>query len=186
MLSIAVIGHNEFTISLEERLKLTQFIEELIINDVSKFNFSSRSRFVYCVWEIVSELQYTKFSHVKMVAYNTKNEVSILAEDKEKQQKALLSVLKKEVKVQYFDQVIESERSYKATKNTYIERNKDIIDNSDVCLFYYDPEYKPPMRKRSKQSISPYQPQSGTKIAYEYAKRKNKKIYNVFDLLKKD
>lgn len=102
---------------------------------MSKFNFSSKSRFVYCVWDIVSQLQRTKFFHIKMVAYNTKNEVSVLAKDKEKQRNMFLSVLKKEVKFQYFDQVIESKKSYNATKNVYIERNKEIIDNSDVCLF---------------------------------------------------
>jgi len=91
---------------------------------VSKFNFSSKSKFVYCVWDIDN-----------------------------------------------------------ATKNVYIERNKEIIDNSDVCLFYYDPKYRPPVRKHFKQSTTSYQPQSGTKIAFDYAIKKNKKIYNVFELL---
>ena len=47
------------------------------------------------------------------------------------------------------------------------------------CVFYYDSEYKPPMRKYSKHDLTNYQPTSGTKLAYEYAEKKGVEIINL-------
>ena len=52
-----------------------------------------------------------------------------------------------------------------AGKGAYVERNYEMIDKADVCVFYYD-------NKNCRQN-------SGTKIAYEYANRKHKKIINL-------
>ena len=52
-----------------------------------------------------------------------------------------------------------------AGKGAYVERNYEMIDKADVCVFYYDD-------KNCRQN-------SGTKIAYEYATRKHKKIINL-------
>lgn len=60
-----------------------------------------------------------------------------------------------------------------------MERNADMIDKSDVCIFYYDENYLPPRRKNAKRAIADYQPKSGTKIAYDYAQTKKKK-YNLY------
>jgi len=40
-----------------------------------------------------------------------------------------------------------------------------------------------PKRKISKRDISSYQPKSGTKIAYQYAVKKKKKLINIIDYL---
>ena len=66
-----------------------------------------------------------------------------------------------------------------AGKASYVERNYYMIDKSQVCIVYYNPDYKPPKRKSSRQILTDYQPKSGTKLAYEYAVKKNKKIINV-------
>ncbi len=59
-----------------------------------------------------------------------------------------------------------------------------MIDDSDYCIFYYNPDYKPPRRKYSKRSVGDYQPKSGTEVAFDYAKRKcvkkNLTVINVF------
>ncbi len=44
-----------------------------------------------------------------------------------------------------------------------------MIDKSDICVFYYNEKLTYKYRS------------SGTKWAYEYAKRKNKKLINVFE-----
>jgi hypothetical protein len=55
-----------------------------------------------------------------------------------------------------------------------VERNQDMVNASDYCIFYYDPQYQPPKRKYSKRSVGEYQPKSGTQLAWEYAnKRRN-------------
>lgn len=55
-----------------------------------------------------------------------------------------------------------------------------MIDNSDVCVFYFNQNYFPPKRKSSNKFLPEYQPKSGTAIAFAYAKQKNKQIYNMY------
>ena len=53
-----------------------------------------------------------------------------------------------------------------------------MIDDSDICVVYYDENYLPLRRKNSPRDISDYQPKSGTRIAYEYAIKKEKRVIN--------
>jgi len=69
-----------------------------------------------------------------------------------------------------------------AGKASYIERNRAMIRISDYCVFYYDENYQPPLRKESKHSVIPYQPKSGTRAAYEYALSQKKKVINLYNL----
>ena len=48
---------------------------------------------------------------------------------------------------------------------SYVNRNKAMIDESDFCIFFFDEKLE--------------KTKSGTRIAYEYAKNKTKKIINV-------
>lgn len=68
-----------------------------------------------------------------------------------------------------YDGEMLSDRLWSAGKASYVERNQDMINASDYCVFYYDPDYQPPKRKYSKRDVSEYQPKSGTRLAYEYA-----------------
>ena len=58
--------------------------------------------------------------------------------------------------------------------------NQDMIDHSDVCVFYYNKDYLPNKRKQSLQSVVDYQPKSGTAVAFTYVKHKKKNVINVF------
>jgi len=77
------------------------------------------------------------------------------------------------------------ERIENAGVARYVERNQEMINASDFCVFYYNEEYKPPLRKQSRRELSTYQPKSGTKRAYEYAIRKSKdgkkQIMNLYE-----
>ena len=61
----------------------------------------------------------------------------------------------------------------------YVERNQAMINASDYCIFYYNPDYLPPRRKYSKRSVGDYQPKSGTAIVFDYAKRRNRVVENL-------
>lgn len=54
-----------------------------------------------------------------------------------------------------------------------------MIDNSSYCVIYYDENYMPPRRKNSRRDLFDYQPNSGTKLAYDYAVKKGLKVINV-------
>lgn len=55
-----------------------------------------------------------------------------------------------------------------------------MIDRADLCVFYYDTNYKPV--KRSLLSGKSYA-NSGTMLAYRYAKSRNKEILNMFTIV---
>ena len=82
------------------------------------------------------------------------------------------------------EEEVEFKNKWKAGKASYVERNQAMINDSDLCVFYYDENYKVDERKYSKRSFTTYQPKSGTWLAYDYAKQKKKEIINVFSKLK--
>ncbi len=51
-----------------------------------------------------------------------------------------------------------------------------MIDNSNICIFYYNKDYLPPRSKRAKRDVFEYQSKSGTAIAFQYAIAKKKNI----------
>ena len=87
---------------------------------------------------------------------------------------------KKKVHLLGVEKEFEHRTKYTSGRAGYVERNQAMINNSDFCIFYYDRNYKPEMRKYSKSDIGYYQPKSGTAIAFDYASQKKKIIVNLF------
>ena len=173
------IGHRtiELTDELTELLKGT--IRRLILEEgVCYFLFGSRSAFDDLCHNIVTEFQ-KEYPHIVRVAYTRRSEYAVKAEEKEKLERSWASVLKTNVKLKDYDAEVQSDRVYSAGKASYVERNQEMIDDSDFCIFYYNEEYLPPKRKRTNRDLSTYQPKSGTRLAYEYAVQKSKKADKV-------
>lgn len=72
------------------------------------------------------------------------------------------------------------EQMTNAGRASYVERNQEMINQSDFCIVYYNKNYLPSRRKNSKRDLTDYQPKSGTKIAYDYEVKKKKMIVNLF------
>ena len=68
------------------------------------------------------------------------------------------------------EEEVEYKTKWTSGKAQYVERNQAMIDDSDFCIFYYNKNYHPQTKTNS-----------GTKIAYDYALRKNKKVINLFN-----
>lgn len=178
------VGHRTIVASEELTENLTKTIERLIAEEgVKYFLFGSRSQFDDLCHGIVTELQ-KEYPHIVRVAYTRRSEYAVKAEEKEKMERTWASVLKTDVKLKDYDAEVQSDRVYSAGKASYVERNQEMIDDSDFCIFYYNEAYQPPKRKRTNRDISTYQPKSGTRLAYEYAvsksKNGNKKVINMF------
>ncbi len=178
------IGHRtiELTDELTELLKGT--IRRLILEEgVCYFLFGSRSAFDDLCHNIVTEFQ-KEYPHIVRVAYTRRSEYAVKAEEKEKLERSWASVLKTNVKLKDYDAEVQSDRVYSAGKASYVERNQEMIDDSDFCIFYYNEEYLPPKRKRTNRDLTTYQPKSGTRLAYEYAmqkvKTKEKVVINTY------
>ena len=72
----------------------------------------------------------------------------------------------------HYDETYFSSYAINAGKYSYIRRNEEMIDKSDYCIFYYNPEY---IKKRNVPT------NSGTEIAYNYAKSLKKEIINIYE-----
>jgi len=173
------LGHRKIEETKELKDRLVALIEDLIINHgVSTFLFGSRSEFNDFCHQVVTELKKT-YENIKRVVYTCRSEGWVLESEREKQEREYSLLFKKQVKLLGFEEEFEHKTKYTSGKASYVERNYAMIDNSDYCIFYYDENYLPEKRKYSKHSVGYYQPKSGTAIAYEYATKKKKVIFNV-------
>ena len=178
------IGHRTIEQTDELLALLTDTIRRLILEEgVCYFLFGSRSAFDDLCHRIVTEFQ-QEFPNIVRVAYTQRSEYAVKAEEKEKMERSWSSVLKTDVKLKDYDAEVRSDRVFSAGKASFVERNQEMIDDSDFCVFYYNESYLPPRRKRSNRDLSSYQPKSGTWLAYEYAIQKSKKrdkvVINMF------
>ena len=169
-------GHRntKLTKQLEEKLKNT--IEDLILNkNVLIFLFGSRSAFNDFCLSIVTKLK-EKYPNIKRIGYPCKSESFAIESDKEK-----WIQIYQQVHPLFVDEEYEYKTKYTANKASYYIRNQAMIDNSNYCVFYFNNDYQPPQRKHSKNAINFYQPKSGTKLAFNYAKNNKKIIINLFE-----
>ena len=180
-------GHRTIEITEELKQKTKEVIENLIINhNVLTFIFGSRSDFNYLCHLIVTELK-EKYRDIKRIKYTCRSEACILESEREKWEDIYSRLNRQKIHVLGVEEEFEHKTKYTSGRASYIERNQAMINDSDFCVFYYDNNYLPEMRKYSKRSIGYYQPKSGTALSYVYAKQKRKILINIFsnDIIKK-
>ena len=184
------IGHRKIDKSIELTQRVRDVIIDLIENKgVQTFLFGSRSEFDDLCHNIVTELQKNN-PQIKRIMYTCRSEYACMKEEKEERERIARAVTKRDITYKDYDGAMMSDRLWSAGKASYVERNQDMINASDYCVFYHNPEYKPPKRKYSKRDISEYQPKSGTQLAFEYAncrlKSKEKPIIIKIDIQVQD
>lgn len=174
------IGHRVINVTDELKSRLYEYVEDLIVNhDVKRFLFGSRSEFNNICHETVDLLK-IKYPYVVRVFYPCRHESAILESDRERTESAFSSILNKDINFMCFDEEYTHKTKFSAGRAAYIERNEAMIDDSDFCVFYYNENYRPQPRKYSKGDLTYYQPDSGAKTAYLYAKRKRKSVENFY------
>ena len=143
-------GHRTIDETEELKKRLTDTIEKLITDkNVDTFFFGSKSRFDSLCLELVTELK-VKYTHIKRVYVRA--EFPVISDEYK-------AYLEKSYEETYYP-----EKLLKAGKAVYVERNCEMINNSKYCVAYYHPSQSPATRK------------SGTKIALDYAVKKEKNI----------
>lgn len=159
------IGHRDIENFSETKEKLKREICGLIERGVSRFIFGDHSAFNDLCYDTITELK-QKYPYIERIKYR-----------KDYQE------ISESVRI-YFLEGFEDNTCHKgvakAGKAAYVERNRAMITDSDICVFYYNENYQPKRRKESKRSVCTYQPKSGTRLAYEFAVRENKEIINLF------
>ncbi len=166
-----VFGHRKINETTELTKRLTKVIEALIKDEgVATFFFGSKSDFDSLCLKIVTTLK-EKYHHIRRVYVRA--EYADISRDYE-------NCLMKSYEETYYPESIRG-----SGKASYVERNREMINNSDFCIVYYDENYLPAKRKKSKGNLSEYQPKSGTALAYDYAIKKEKEIVNVYSKINK-
>lgn len=175
-------GHRKIELTEMLKQKVKKIIEDLIIShNVKTFLFGSRSDFDYLCHLVVTELK-EKYSNIKRIAYTCRSETCVLEKERQKWEEIYSNFQKRKIQLLGVEEEFVHNTKYTAGKASYVERNQAMINNSDYCIFYFDNNYKPEMRKYSKRSLGYYQPKSGTALAFAYAKQKSKHIINIFAL----
>ncbi|MGN0818858.1 MAG: hypothetical protein ACI4M6_00475 [Christensenellaceae bacterium] len=118
-------------------------------------------------WEIVTKLK-IKYPFIKRV-YVRSNYQYI--------DKLYENYLLESYEETYFPPKLENAGRY-----SYVERNYEMIDSSSYCVFYYNENYVPPLSRHPKRNDFLLRKRnSGTKIAYNYALKRNKTIINLYN-----
>ena len=161
-------GHRKIEVTDELLNRLKEVVEDLIVEKkVDTFLFGSKSQFDKLCLQVVTELK-KKYPHIRRIY--------VRAEFSHIDDSYTEYILKRYDETYYPKQLINSGRA------AYVERNYEMIDNSRYCVIYYDEKYVPPKRKNSKDALKDYQPKSGTKLAYNYAMKKEMNIINIFTI----
>ena len=146
-------GHRTINETDELRERLREIIEKLIIeNSVDTFLFGSKSRFNGLCLELVTKIK-EKYPYIKRVYVRA--EYPYINEDY------------KQYLLESYEDTYYPEKILGSGRASYIERNYEMIDNSNYCIVYYDKTTAPTIRK------------SGTKIALDNAIKKGKEIINI-------
>ena len=146
-------GHRTINETKELKAKLIEIIEKLIADEkVDTFLFGSKSRFNSLCLEVITEMK-EKHPHIKRVYVRAEF--------------PYISNQYKNYLLESYEDTYYPEKIMNSGKTSYVERNYEMIDNSQYCILYYDEQYAPTTRK------------SGTKIALDYAIKQQKKIIMV-------
>ncbi len=146
-------GHRIINETEELKLKLTEIIEKLIVDEkVDTFLFGSKSRFNSLCQETVTEIK-EKYPHIKRIY--------VRAEYPCINERYTNYLLESCEDTYYPKHIIGSGRA------AYVERNYEMVNKSHFCIVYYD-------EQNASSSCK-----SGTKIALDYAIKRYKKIIRV-------
>lgn len=166
-MKVCFIGHRKIDNVDELTAKLYDTVYELIANGADTFLFGSKSEFNSACWNTVSALK-QQYSFIERVYVRAEYPVI---------DQSYTSYL-----LQYYEKTFYPPELIRAGRSIYIKRNRAMIDASDICIFYYNPEYTPPDKKRKKYSslLPDIKHKSGTAIAFTYAQQTHKQIINLY------
>lgn len=144
-------GHREIVETEKLKKEVYDTIVNLIVNEkVEVFLFGSKSRFNSLCHTLVSEIK-EQFPHIRRIYVRA--EYPVISD-------SYKAYLLKDYEETYYP-----EKNIGAGKAVYVKRNCEMIDNSKFCVVYCQEMCFPAGRK------------SGTKIALEYAVKKQKVIF---------
>ncbi len=157
------IGHRNIKDTPTLRRRLSAIAEALIQDDgIDTFLFGSKSQFTSLCYEIITRLK-DKYPHIRRIYIRAET--------------PYIDTAYREFLSAHYEDTCFPSGMNPVGKSIYVERNCQMINRSQVCVFYYSPRSTPP-RQRDYSGIGQYPAKSGTKIAYDHAVKKGKRIVN--------
>ncbi len=163
--SACFIGHRKISDTPEFRKKLKETIETLIKNGTINFVFGDHSAFNDICYSEVTEYK-KNYPQIKRIKFRTNYENA--------------DGYTERFLTDGYEESIFPQGVHGSGRAAYIERNKAMIKECDICVFYYNKNYMPPKRKSCNRAVSYYIPKSGTALAYDFAVHNNKTVINCF------
>ncbi len=129
LMKVCFIGHRTIKVAENLKNKIELTVIKLIEEGADTFLFGSRSEFDSLCREAVTQFQ-RQYPNLKKIYVRAEYpDIS----------RAYEEYLSKSYEETYFPQ-----RAIGAGKSVYVKRNQEMIDVSDLCVFYYDREYRVP------------------------------------------
>lgn len=177
-MTVCFIGHRKIENAKAVEQDVYATLRTLILQGADTFIFGSKSEFDSLCWRVVTALQ-EEFPHIRRISFTTPSETSFTSkQEREQCEQFFLTTFNKQIHFADYEQAYPSPSAVSATKDVYVMRNQDMIDSSDVCIFYYNQSYTPPKNNQADtKQIVPNK--SGTALAYTYAKRRGMAIINI-------
>ena len=162
---VAIIGHRKMQNTDKVVNRICEVVTDLIENEgANTFLFGNKGEFDRLCFIVVTQMQ-KKYSHIKTVYVRAEcEEIDKLFEE---------SLLKK------YDETYFPEKVHNSHKLCYVVRNGVMIDLCDVLLTYCDSNYQLPQKRTKNAESKP--PKSGAQMAVQIAKRRKKRIINLFE-----
>ena len=134
------LGHRKIPQENHLRERLYALIEHLIVNEsITTFLFGSKSKFNDLCVEVTTDLK-EKYPHIKRIYVRA--EFPLIDDD---YRDYLLS---------HYEATYFPERIINAGKSVYVERNFEMINNSDICIVYYDADLSSVLSRKSGTEIA--------------------------------
>ena len=166
MKSCGFFGHRDTPQTEELKQKVKETVERLIVKEgVEAFLFGSRSKFDELCHIVVTELK-EKYPYIRRIAYLCKHETGCLVGAGMELKRKIKEITGRDTYVAEYEEIKKSDRVNSAGRASYLERNQLMIDDSMFVIIYYkDLEIK--------------NNHSGTMFAYQYAKKKQRDIWQL-------
>ena len=187
MKACSFFGHRDTPQTEELKQKVRETVERLIVEEgVDTFLFGSRSKFDELCHMVVTELK-EKYPRIERIAYLCKHETGCLVGKGKDEQCRIKELTGRDVYVPEYEDIKKSDRVNSAGRAAYVERNQEIINISNFCVFYYNLNHLSPKRKNSKENIGERQLKSGTQLTFDYVHKRKKlgELKGFFNLMDK-
>ncbi len=161
------IGHQKIKDPEQLRQKLYPILERLIADEgFDTFLFGSMSQLYPLCHEVVTQLR-EKYPHIRRIYVRAEYPF-------------IDTEFKNQILQDYEDTYFARPTGH-SDQAEYVDRNCHMVCSSSTCVFYFNTKGKVRHRKFIRNDQVLYRPQSGTKIVYDYAVKKGKRIINIHE-----